>query len=123
FAAHRKEYPGSLHRCGVGEDKAARIEVECGQVHLAGQPSASIAPLQPPGDHQMDNDEQLIFHLKNDPLAQPIKPNDVLSAKLIRTRTYSPKYKWAAKPDTVQRLAHNPRRQCVKITKDVRQLR
>ena len=53
---------GALVLGNLGEQQAAVIEIECHQATPASQRGATFAPVQAPGDHQVQHREQVPFH-------------------------------------------------------------
>jgi hypothetical protein len=50
-------------------------EVECGKAHAAGNSRGAVAPFEPTGDHQMEDEEETL-HFPHDALANPPKPGN-----------------------------------------------
>ena len=59
----------------VKHQRAGR-KIERRQADLARDRSAALAPAQPPGDHQVQHEEELAVELEDDALAQAAKPDD-----------------------------------------------
>ena len=53
------------------------VEIERQQTDLAGNLRAGRLPAEPPGDHQVKDEEQLAFGLDHDALAEPMQGDDV----------------------------------------------
>ena len=53
--------------------------------------------MQPPGDHQMQHEEQLALELPHDPLAQPPEILECAFPRRRKVRAYRANYEWAAK--------------------------
>jgi len=52
---------------------------------------ADRTPVQPPGDHQMQNKPEIVFQPDADPLAHAAKLNDLLVFRLLHGWTRSAK--------------------------------
>jgi hypothetical protein len=59
----------------LGEEERAVLEVEGGQ-HLAHPFLAGTLPVQPPGDHQMDDEEEVLPEVQHQALADPAGAHD-----------------------------------------------
>ncbi|MNC86801.1 hypothetical protein D3C83_24810 [compost metagenome] len=59
-----------------GHDQRAVREVDRQQTHLAGDACARVLPAESPGDHQVEDQEQLTLELEHDALPQPVEIDD-----------------------------------------------
>src|SRR5206468_6009209 len=62
---------------GLGQHERSALELECGQPLLAGASRARRFPVQTPGDHQMDHEEEIALERKDDPLADAPDARDL----------------------------------------------
>ena len=59
---------------------------KCGETDLAGNLGAGRSRnLKRPGDHQVDDQEQIVFELPDQPLAKPAQPDDLLAVGADRS--------------------------------------
>ena len=68
-ACRRASLPRSGSSVPVGKSNAARPD-------LAGDGRAASLPAQPSGDHQVQDEEQIVVELEDDPLAEPAQADD-----------------------------------------------
>src|SRR5437762_1120767 len=72
---------GPFLRAGFGHQQTAGTEIECRKFIPSLQCSATILPLQPAGNHQMDDSKEIIFKANDDLLAQATYIDDSPSAE------------------------------------------
>src|SRR5262245_56237965 len=51
----------ALVRSGFGEKQSSRRKIECGKAETRRDGGAMLFPLESPGDHQVDDEEQVTF--------------------------------------------------------------
>jgi hypothetical protein len=110
LAAHHVER-GPLLGAGLGHDQRARREIECRQPDPARRLCARRLPVQPPGDHQMDDDKQLLLERDDQPLPEPTKADDRLAAHGAHRRIDRSQQERREQPHPLQARPHNARRQ------------
>jgi len=79
-------------------------------------------PPQPPGDHEMENKEQVVREAQNDPLPQPPHLDDGLSLHFFDRWLDGADEKQADDPYPFENPIHDPRPQGVDVDRDVGQL-
>ncbi len=84
-AAHQVE-GGSFLRAGLGEQQRAVREIETRQPTAPGDFSALCKPMQPAGDHQMKNEEQISLQLEDDPLSEARNAKSALALGVSQRR-------------------------------------
>lgn len=72
LSGHQVQRSASLG-AGLGEEQRAIVEVERGEADLSRRLGSGRDPAQPPGDHEMDDDEELVLQLPHEALAHPAK--------------------------------------------------
>ena len=98
-------------------------EIERRQPDLAGNRRAAIAPAQPPGDHQVQDEEQLAVELEDDPLAHPPQADDRASFDGGDRRLQRAHEERIADPQPLERLVQHPRGERFEVERDVGQFR
>ena len=106
-----------------GQQQGPVREIEGSQPDLSGNRRAGLAPSEPAGDHQMDDDEEVLVEGKDNPLAQAAKTPDVAAGEVARARLDCADDERIAQADPLQPLSHQPCRQGVYVYRYVRQLR
>jgi hypothetical protein len=108
---------------GLGQDERARREVERGQAHLAGDAGAGRFPVQAARNHQVDDDEQLVFERDDDALAEPAEAGDLTAGDGRGRRIDGAQQERARDPDALEPRAIDARPQRLDVDGDVRKLR
>ena len=108
---------------GLGEDQRAVREVERGEADLARQLRAPRLPVQPAGDHQVEDEEEVVVEREDDALAEPRDASDHLPLDRAERRRRRSHQKRADQPNAVDRLADDPRGKRFDVDRDVRQFR
>ena len=67
----------TLDGARLGEDQGAGRQIESRQAQLARNASPRRAPAKPPGDHQVEDQEEIALKLEDDALAQPVETQDL----------------------------------------------
>jgi hypothetical protein len=99
-AHHVQRRPVLLAR--LGEEQGAARKIERGKADLAGRLGAPFPPLESPGDHQMKDQEDLVFHLPHDPLADTPQARDRLSLCGREGRVGGAEQEWARHPGALE---------------------
>src|SRR5947207_9597987 len=89
-------------RSGLGEHEIAGAEFENGETDFAGR---FYVPAETAGDHQMDDDEELVLELDHDPLADAAHAADAFAFDLGGRGVDGAKDERAEKADAIQRRA------------------
>ena len=92
-------------RARLGEEEAAVREVEGRQRVLGRELDAGGLPVEPPGDHQVQHQPQLVVQPQGDPLADAADLPDGLAARRIERRIEGPDEERAVDPDPLETLA------------------
>ena len=96
---------------GVGfrQHQRAVGEIECRQPQLPRQRRACLPPVEPPGDHQMQHQIELIIEVKHDALAEPRQLAHRQPFEGFQRRIDGPQQERAAEPNALQLLADDAR--------------
>src|SRR5688572_13796790 len=78
FSANEPQGSAAL-RARFGQDQCAIREIECSEADLAGDFGGRFQPPQPARDHQMDDEEEIVFQLEDDSLPHAANPGNRLS--------------------------------------------
>ena len=106
-------------------------KVECGETDLAGNlwmlrsaPSAPVCgPLEAAGDHQVDDEEQLVFELHTSRLPRRRSADDLLAVGVIDRRIERANEERAGEADPIEPLPDDARSQRMQVELDVRKFR
>lgn len=82
FTSHEMDRRASF-RSRLGEQKRAVAEVERGKAKPGRNLRARREPLQPAGDHQMNDDEEIAVERDDDALADALQPNHSVPDELV----------------------------------------
>ncbi len=85
FAADQMQRRPAL-AAGLSEDQGAIREVERGQILAAAQLGFARAPMQPPGNHQVQHDPEIIFETNGNALADSAQPDDRAALRTAKRR-------------------------------------
>jgi len=110
-------------RTGLGQDERARREIERGQADLAAELGARGLPVEPPGDHQVQHQEQIALEADHDALAEAREPDDTAAGRRRDRRIDRAKQERAREPHALEGRAHDPRLERLDVDGDVGQLR
>ena len=71
---------------------------------LARHGDAALLPMKPAGDHEVKNQEQLVFELENDALADALEADNLLAFRRPNRRLEGAQEKRIAETNFFQRL-------------------
>ena len=110
------------------DDASVRISVPVGKSKAARPtlpgilaPRAGL-PLEPPGDHQVQDEEQVVLEHEDDALAQPLERDDPLAVDGGERRLDRAQQERARQPHLVERLADHAVGDALDVDGDVGQL-
>ena len=121
FAARDVKRRAFLCSC-LREGECAVREIKGCQAELPGNPGARRLPMEPAGDHEMENQEQLSFEAKYDALPQSPQAQHPRVLNITNGGLYGAQEKRARKADPLQKLPHHPRLKAFNIDHHIRQL-
>src|SRR6516162_2535923 len=78
-----------LLRTRLGDEQRTLWEVERRESDLPDGFRAARSPAEPPGDHQMKNEKEIILEREDDPLAKAAQLDNQAGGRLIKTHTIS----------------------------------
>nr|WP_293417094.1 hypothetical protein [Piscinibacter sp.] len=113
---------GAAFRACFGEHQRAGIELEGRQCRLR-RFGAGGQPLQPAGDHQVDDEVQLALEGDHHPLAEPLDAGHWPPLGAADRRHRGTQHEGVRHAHTLQRGAVQPGRQALDVDGDVRQFR
>jgi hypothetical protein len=108
---------------GFGEDQRAAGKVERGEPDLVGNRCAAIAPAEPAGNHQVQDQEQLVAEIEHEALSQPAQVHDSPSFERRHRRLDRTNDERVAQAHALDRLVHDARAQGIQVQLDIGQLR
>ena len=85
-----EEQGRAVLRAGLGQDQAAVREVEGRQRALARELRAGAFPVEAAGDHEMEDQPEIVVEPDRDPLADPLKLADRLAESRVDRRVVRP---------------------------------
>ena len=106
LAAHDVDRGAPL-RARLGEHERAVVEVERRQADLTRHFRAPRKPLEAPGDHEMNDKEELVAEREDNSLAQAPQPDDLLPGQFGGGRVDRAQDEWVGEPDLFQRMAEH----------------
>jgi hypothetical protein len=118
FAAHDVNRCSSL-RAGFGQNKRAVVEVEGGEAELSRNLRAFRQPFEATGNHQMDDEEEVVLEAEDDALAEAAQCDDGFSGELCGTGLDRAKDEWVGEPDLFERMAEHAGFQRFEVDRDV----
>src|SRR5258708_8826654 len=118
-AAHQVER-GSFLRAGLGEQQRAVGEIETRQPTAPGDFPALCKPMQPTGDHQMKNQEQISLQLEDDPLSEARNAKNALALGVSQWGLRRAQDERAGKANFLQSLPDQPASQVLDVNHYVR---
>ena len=121
LAAHHVHRRAPL-RAFLGEEQRPVLEVERGQAAPAGQRRGSLAPAQPPGDHQVDHEEELALEADHDALAEPAQLDHAPTGEGLDRRLDRAQHEHAAQPHAVEHAPLHVSLERAQVDLDVGQL-
>src|SRR5512132_1977477 len=80
FTAHQPEGRTPL-RARLGKNQRAIREIECGQTNFPGHFPSGGDPAEPPGNHEMDYEKEILFELHDDALPHSPHTKHALSIR------------------------------------------
>ena len=107
---------------GLGQHERSALELECGQPLLAGASRARRFPVQTPGDHQMDHEEEIALERKDDPLADAPDARDLAPVRGAKRRLHRAQDEGMEQLHALETHPDDARRQRVEVGFDVGQL-
>jgi hypothetical protein len=96
-------------------------EVECKEANLARNRGARRLPSEPPGNHQVEDQKRIAFHLEHDSLAHTAQRHDPSTANRIERWVDGTEQKGGHQPHVLNRVADDARVKRVQIELDVRE--
>ena len=115
--------PGALDGAGLGHQQGAAREVESRQPQLLRHGRARRAPAQAPGDHQVQDDEQVALDADDDALAEACDGLDGAPLDGPERRRDGPQHEGAQQPDPLDLPPDDARREARHVDLDVGQFR
>src|SRR5437868_4652326 len=110
-------------RSGLGQREDAGRELERREVIAAAGLGTLRLPMQPTGDHQMNDDEQFVIQLNRDALAESLDGDDALTDQVGEWRLDRAQKKRRFETHFVEWLADNPSPERLDVDGNVGQLR
>src|SRR5919109_1717988 len=105
------------------EQQRAGREIECCETDLGRRLRSGRAPLEPAGDHQMEDEKELSFHLPHDALPDAAQVDHAASFGGRERRIDRAQQRRAGDARALERLAHDAGGQRLEINRDVGKLR
>jgi hypothetical protein len=112
----------AARRAGLGEEERPGWEIEGGQRDPPGRLRAARAPPESAGDHEVNDEEELILQLEHDPLSDPSERQHALSLGRGDRRLHRAEKKWTQDPDVLDRLSADARGERLQVEEDVGEL-
>jgi hypothetical protein len=107
-------------RPGFGQQQSAGRKVEGGKADSARRLRPGRLPAQPPRDHEVQDQEQLVVQFQDESLAEPAQATDRFPRGLCQRRGHTAQQKRAAQPHLVQGLSDDAGMQTFQIDHDIR---
>jgi hypothetical protein len=107
---------------GLGQQKRPRREIKALKAHFPRHISLRLAPVQPPGDHEVDHQVKLTLERDHDPLAEPAYVPSEPSFRLRERRRHGAQKEGTRETNTFQPCAADPRGQVLDVHDHVRKL-
>ena len=104
---------------GFGEDDRAVWKIECREANLAWNGRPAVTPTQPPGNHQVNDDEDFVGHDEDDAFAHPPEAEHLPARQLFRPWRDRPHNERVANPQALERLPRHPPGEGLEIEGDV----
>jgi hypothetical protein len=102
-----------------GQEERAVREVERGHAQLAWDLRARLAPAEPAGDHEVDDDLVISFEVQHDALCHARDPHDLEIRELLRAGGDGPEQERARETDARERLSADAARDVLDVELDV----
>ena len=109
-------------RSRFSEDQRAVVEVHREQTDLTRDSGTRFLPAETPGDHQMQNEEQLALQLEDDPLTEPVQRDDGLALQRRQGWIDGTQEERGRQPDAVHAMPDDARSEGVQVEQDVGEL-
>ena len=122
FATHDVNRRSTL-RARLGEEQRAVVEVERGQSELARDLRAARQPLESARNHQMDDDEEIVFEREHDSLAEAADRDDFASFEGGRGGLDGAEHERVRQPQFLERMAEHARLEGLDVNRDVGKFR
>src|SRR6185295_15362797 len=106
-----------------GESQRPVIKLESRQRTPFGTALTACEPMQAPGDHQVDDQPEVILKAKRDTFAEAPHFPDTLAEGLPQWRLRASEKKWTRQAHALERTALHPSSKCFDVERDVRQFR
>src|SRR6266699_1115068 len=113
----------ALLRAGFGPEKSSGGKIKCGEAARRRNFGAARTPMQPAGDHQMQDEPEAVFEADANALSEPVQTRDLLPCCGADGRSDGAEQKRAHDAHAFERLAENTRLARLDIDNDVRQFR
>ena len=113
---------GAMLGAGLGEQEAPPGEVERRQARAARELDSRRLPVESAGDHQMQDEPEIVIEPEDDSLPQSPRLADGLAVGLVQGRVERPQQERAADAHAVQALADDATVEGLDIDGDIRQL-
>ena len=126
FALHEMQ-GGAAFGSGFGESEGAVGEVEGGEVVAAAEGGAALfcvelTPVETAGDHQVQDEEEVVIKGKHDALAEAAKFADGLAFDGVDARDGGAEEEWGGDAQVFERLTDYARGERGEVGRDVREL-
>src|SRR5262249_39844422 len=105
---------------GLGEQQRAVGKVERGETDLARRLGPALLPAEAAGDHQVDDEEEVLLEPENDAFAEPPDRLDGFADGGVERRIERAHQKWVDDSDALERLAEDPRRETRPVRFEIR---
>src|SRR5437867_55302 len=106
----------------LGEYERPGGEVERGEIDPASEPCRGRSPVETARDHEVDDEEELVFELDHDALSEPAEPENRLPLQGAEGWLDGAKEKRARQPNAAERLSNEVRDETLDVDDDVGQL-
>jgi hypothetical protein len=106
FAADDVDRRTALRAC-FGEDERAVVEVERRETEFARDLRPFRQPLQPAGDHEVEDDEHLVLEREDDALAEAAKGYDAFAGEIGGRGLDGPQHERVAETEFLERMAEH----------------
>src|ERR1051326_5555244 len=112
---------GALARAGFSECERAAREGESCEGAGAVRHNAPLAPVQPPGDHEMDDEPEIVVETNGDALADAAKRGHAMSKNRRQRRVRGAQKRWPGREDLFEHLAEDAALQSFNVNDDIGQ--
>src|SRR5439155_9129745 len=100
FAADERERRAAF-AAGFGERECARGEIEGSEADLARWLGPERLPVQPAGNHQVQDEKQVVLQCEDDAFAEAAQSDDALAVGFFNRRLDAAKEKWVEQTDAL----------------------